>query len=224
MKARLPRGAEPGRSRGDLDDVRRRRHPARPRRVPDGADQRQGRRLPVRRRHRRDHRAHVLLELRLAGPDHEADRRRRGDAQPDLGRRYRGRQLREPGPGPAVLPHERDALHRGSAADRWARQGRHRLRLDRQQPHRRCRRPGHPPDDREPQEAWAEVLGRRQEPGRCPEAGDPQGRWHDRCDPRLRRDRQGIFRRAVGDGQLAALAQARDQPTSSAPGPPVRIS
>ena len=51
-------GLRPGRH---LDPVRRRRHPARPGRLPDGPDQWQGRRFPVRRWHGRDHRPDVLL-------------------------------------------------------------------------------------------------------------------------------------------------------------------
>ena len=62
------------RSGQDVDDVRRRRHPPGPRRVPDGPDQGQGRRLPVRRRNGRDHRPHLLLGVRLGTARHETDR------------------------------------------------------------------------------------------------------------------------------------------------------
>ena len=64
------------RSRGDVDDVRGRRHPPGPRRVPDDPGQGQGRRLPVRRRDGRDHRPHLLLGLRLGAARHQADRQR----------------------------------------------------------------------------------------------------------------------------------------------------
>ncbi len=71
-------GVRPG---PDLDAVRGRRHPARPRRRPDGQDQGQGRRLPVRRRHGRHHRPlQGLLPDGLGPAVHEADGQRRGDA------------------------------------------------------------------------------------------------------------------------------------------------
>ena len=66
----------------DLDPVRRRRHHARPRRVRDPRRQGQGRRLPVRWRDGRDHRAvQGLLGVRLGPAVHEADRRRGRDAR-----------------------------------------------------------------------------------------------------------------------------------------------
>ena len=72
LHAQLPAAAadaafDPAR---DVDDVRRRRHPPGPRRVPDDPDQGQGRRLPVRRRDGRDHRPHLLLGVRLGAAGH----------------------------------------------------------------------------------------------------------------------------------------------------------
>ena len=103
----------------------------------------QGRGLPVRRRDGRHHRPlQGLLVVRLGPAVHEADRQRRRRPGPHRGRRHRHRQLREPGAGPAPLPHVGDHLLGRPAAHRRPRRRRHRLRLARQQPHpRRRRRP-----------------------------------------------------------------------------------
>ena len=80
----------------DLDPLRRRRHPARPGRVPDGQASPEGRRLPVRRRYGRDHQPVLLLDLRLGAAQDPANRQRGRRPEPDRGRRPGHRQLREP--------------------------------------------------------------------------------------------------------------------------------
>ena len=116
--------AAPPSTRRDLDPLRRRRHHARPRRLRDPRGQGQGRGLPVRRRHGRDHQPLLLLRVRLGparGPKRTGDAGR--DARPHRGRRHRDRQLREPGPERVPLAHEGHGL------------------LGRPDAHRRARRP-----------------------------------------------------------------------------------
>ena len=177
------------RSGRDVDDVRRRRHPPGPRRVPDDPDQGQGRRLPVRRRDGRDHRPHLLLGVRLGAARHQADRQRRRDAGADQGRGHRHRQLREPGTEPRPLAYERDGLLGRPRDHRRPGERRHRLRLARQQPHRRRRRRRDPPDDRQPQGARPGLLGRGQGFRGGAQARDPGGGRREGRRARVRRDR-----------------------------------
>ena len=110
-------------------------------------------------------------------PRHAADRRTAARCATLIkGADLAHRQLREPGPGPIQLAHQRDGLLRRSRSSSTALvERRHRLRLARQQPHRRRRRCRDPADDREPRGARAGVLGRRQGPGRRAQAGDARG-------------------------------------------------
>ena len=80
-----------------------------------------------------------------------------------------------PAPNVSTFHTSGTRLHRRPPAHRRAGQGGDRLRIDRQQPHRRRRRSGDPPDHRQPQEARPQVLRRRQGPCRRAQAGDPRG-------------------------------------------------
>ncbi len=117
------RGVRPG---DHLDPVRRRRHPARSRRLPDA--QVEGCELRLRWRDGRHHRSLQGLLVDGLGPAvHEADRECRRLPAPDQERRHRRRQLREPGAGQAALPRVRDQLLGRSPLHRRPRRRRDRL-------------------------------------------------------------------------------------------------
>ena len=199
------------RSGDHLDPVRRWRHPARPRRLPDGQAAAQGRRLPVRRRLCRDHQPVLLFDLRLGAPADPADWRRGRGSGPHRGRRSGDRQLREPRARSTAVSHVRNDLLGRSRAHRRPGERGDRLRLAGQQPHPRRRRSRDPPDDREPGPERDRVIGFRQESGRRPAARAAQGERDDRRDPGLRRDRRRISRHGHPDRERAAHRELRSR-------------
>ena len=207
LTARLPaapgrRGLRPG---DDLDPVRRRRHHARPGRVRDAPGQGQGRRLPVRRRDGRHHRAlQGLLAARLGHAVHEADRQRRRLPLADQGRRHRDRQLREPGARTlrSGTPRARSSRPSRSSSTGW----RGPASTTSRSPTTTSATPGAKgllQTITNVTKRGIAVSGRRQEPRRGPQAGGPRGR-------RRRRSRSSATTRSPA-------ATTRRRPRSAAP-------